>query len=293
MKVINSLRSRSWTNLNRNICNYLKKPIGSIASYKSALKFLEEENSRASDFTINANIGVGGFASVYSALDRRTGKACAVKINHLDVADTVKCRELAALLSVTNIDNMIQVKTAYKDDGSLHIVLPLYSDGDLFDHIITNEQLKENEVKLVIRQVLCTIRDMHDRGLVHLDLKPENLFITKNSIGEVENVVVGDLGHARRHSGKALGIFPRMSPGHGSNYSAPEMTLENRFHYKSDVFSVGVIMHAMLHGYLPIDNGLSKYGDGCAVDLLELMLHRDIGKRVDADQALNHQWFQL
>lgn len=271
-------------------------------NFDLSAKMQEVDSSAQFAVDTSTTLGVGGFASVHPGVDLSTGDSCAVKISHPDIREDVKQRELEALLAVVGIDNVVQVKAAHESCGNLHIVLPLFEDGDLLDHIIDNGTLKSESAKVVMGKVLHALNNMHERGLVHLDLKPENIFVEAGSCGNIENVVLGDLGHTRRHHG-SVGELPgqQVSPDESSfDYCAPEI-LDNKYHSKSDVYSAGMVMHAAICGHLPAapspEDGykisLSSSLDGPAISLLNKMLHPDVEQRITASEALQHEWFDV
>ena len=120
------------------------------------------------------------------------------------------------------------------------------SGGELFDYIVANTRLKEKEACKYFQQITSGVEYLHKLGIVHRDLKPENLLIDHE-----KNIKLVDFGLSNTYKkGETL------KTACGSPcYAAPEMIAGERyFGAKVDVWSCGVILYAMICGYLPFED---------------------------------------
>lgn len=208
------------------------------------------------------------------------------------------------LLNHPNIVNLVEVMKSGKYIG---IVLEYASGGELFDYILQHKYLKENVAKKLFAQLVSGVDYMHSKGLVHRDLKLENLLLDKH-----KNVIISDFGFVNSYN-RDKSDFMKTSCG-SPCYAAPELVLtqspyEGR---KVDIWSLGVILYAMLSGYLPFDDDpdnedgsdivklyhyicktpltFPEYVSPLARDLLRKIIVPDPKKRITLDDIRHHQW---
>lgn len=208
------------------------------------------------------------------------------------------------LLNHPNIVNLVEVMKSGKYIG---IVLEYALGGELFDYILHHKCLKENVAKKLFAQLVSGVDYMHSKGLVHRDLKLENLLLDKH-----KNVVISDFGFVNSYN-KDKNDLMKTSCG-SPCYAAPELVLtqapyEGR---KVDIWSLGVILYAMLAGYLPFDDDpdnedgadivklyhyicktpltFPEYISPLARDLLRKIIVPNPKKRITMNAIRNHPW---
>ena len=214
--------------------------------------------------------------------------------------------------------NLIDV---YETDDEVQMVLEYCDGGELFEHIQRNRAkptpYAQSEVQAakITEQILSVLNDLHVRGIVHRDVKPENLLLT--SIGGSEAKVC-DFGIARLlldecDSESCSSDDEGVSPGRrraysrvGSDlYAAPEVCLGDGYGTAVDMYSLGVTLYVLLYGFPPIfdlqddgeagvtfhDNQWSQISDD-AKDLIRQMLEADPEQRITAESALNSPWIK-
>jgi protein-serine/threonine kinase len=192
-------------------------------------------------------------------------------------------------------------------DKFIGIVLEYASGGELFDHILAHRYLRERDASKLFAQLISGVWYCHKKKIVHRDLKLENLLLDRN-----RNVIITDFGFANHFEKKQDDL---MQTSCGSPcYAAPELVISEGMYVGSavDVWSCGVILYAMLAGYLPFDddpnnpdgdniNLLYKYIVSTpltfpdyvsmeARDLLSIMLVPDPKYRATLEQVMAHSW---
>jgi protein-serine/threonine kinase len=179
--------------------------------------------------------------------------------------------------------------------------------GELFDHILAHRYLKEADAAKLFAQLVSGVHYLHQKSIVHRDLKLENLLLDKH-----RNIIITDFGFANRFSNRQDDL---MATSCGSPcYAAPELVISEGAYAgtAADIWSCGVILYAMLSGYLPFDDDpANPDGDNInllyryivatpltfpqqlsaeARDLLSKMLVADPEKRCGMREVLSHPW---
>lgn len=192
-------------------------------------------------------------------------------------------------------------------DKYIGIILEYASGGELFDHILAHRYLKERDAAKLFSQLISGVWYIHQKKIVHRDLKLENLLLDRH-----RNVIITDFGFANRFEHRSDDL---MQTSCGSPcYAAPELVISEGLYVGSavDIWSCGVILYAMLAGYLPFDddpanpdgdniNLLYKYIVNTplsfpdyitpeARDLLSMMLVPDPTRRADLQTIMSHEW---
>merc|ERR550534_3228350 len=121
------------------------------------------------------------------------------------------------------------------------------NNGELFDYIVAKDKLNENEARGFFRQIVSALGFLHRNGFVHRDLRPENLLLDKN-----QKLKLIDFGLCARWSGE----LKKLKTCCGSPaYAAPELVMGKEYNGpEADVWSLGVLLYAILCGYLPFDD---------------------------------------
>ena len=134
--------------------------------------------------------------------------------------------------------------------------------GELFDHILAHKYLRERDACRLFAQLISGVHYLHQKRIIHRDLKLENLLLDRN-----RNVIITDFGFANNFGDKRDDL---MATSCGSPcYAAPELVVQDGLYAGSavDVWSCGVILYAMLAGYLPFDDDPAN-PDGDNINLL-------------------------
>lgn len=202
-------------------------------------------------YEVQEIIGVGGMSVVYKAYDNVDDRTVAVKIlkdeflNNEDFKRRFKNESKAiALLSHENIVKVYDVNFGEK----LQYIVMEYIDGiTLKEYINKQNSISWNDALFFMTQILRAVQHAHDKGIVHRDIKPQNIILLPNG-----NIKVTDFGIARfsRSDTKTL-----TEQAIGSvHYIAPEQAKGEVTDEKADIYSIGVVLYEMLAGKVPFDS---------------------------------------
>ncbi|KAK5064739.1 hypothetical protein LTR84_000573 [Exophiala bonariae] len=191
--------------------------------------------------------------------------------------------------------NIINLYDIWENRGELYLVLEYVEGGELFDYVSGNGALPEGEAVRLYRQIVAGLSYCHRFNICHRDLKPENLLLDSN-----RNIKLADFGMAAlQPEGKWLNT----SCG-SPHYAAPEVVNGQQYRGdKADIWSTGIILFAMLNGFLPFDGGslgktlsLVKKGEYYlppslsveASDLIQRILQKRPDKRISMEDIWKH-----
>lgn len=193
-------------------------------------------------------IGQGGMSLVYRAVDIRTGHSVAVKILKSEYNSDKEFLErfqreaqAASLMSHHNIVNLLDVGV----EGEYRYLVLEYVSGNTLKEIIRQKGcLTTNTAIQITIRILSALQHAHDNGIVHRDIKPQNVLV--HSDGHVK---VADFGIARMTN--ALTIGKKDTVVGSVHYSSPEQATGAVVDYTSDIYSTGVVLYEMLTGHVP------------------------------------------
>ena len=193
-------------------------------------------------------IGQGGMSLVYRAVDVRTGHSVAVKILKSEYNSDKEFLErfqreaqAASLMSHHNLVNLLDVGV----EGEYRYLVLEYVNGNTLKDIIRQKGRinYQTAIQITIR-ILSALQHAHDNGIIHRDIKPQNVLIHADG-----HVKVADFGIARMTGGATIGKGDTVV---GSvHYSSPEQATGSVVEATSDLYSTGVVMYEMLTGRVP------------------------------------------
>ena len=202
-------------------------------------------------YEIEELIGIGGMANVYKAKDTLTNRETVVKFlrdEHLSDPDLMRRfkneSKAIALLSHPNIVKIYD----FSFDGDVQFIVMEYIDGiTLKEYIERQSALHWKDVVHFSVQILQALQHAHDKGIVHRDIKPQNIMLLEDGTIKVTDFGIARFARTEERTAtdnKALGSVHYISPEQARGECADE---------KSDIYSVGVEMYEMLTGQLPFD----------------------------------------
>uniref|UniRef100_A0A3Q2DBR0 Maternal embryonic leucine zipper kinase n=1 Tax=Cyprinodon variegatus TaxID=28743 RepID=A0A3Q2DBR0_CYPVA len=252
-------------------------------------------------YEVYETIGSGGFAKVKLGRHILTGEKVAIKImNKKDLGDDlprVKV-EIEAMKNLSH-QHICRLYHVIETSTQIFMVLEYCPGGELFDYIVAKDRLSEQETRVFFRQIVSAMAYVHSQGYAHRDLKPENLLIDED-----HNLKLIDFGLCAKPKG-GLG-YELMTCCGSPAYAAPELIQGKAYiGSEADVWSMGVLLFALLCGYLPFDDDncmilyrkitRGKYDNPKwlspgSILLLNQMMQVDPKRRLTVRQLLDHPW---
>jgi len=246
-------------------------------------------------------VGTGGFAKVKLATQCLTGMKVAIKIMDKRQLgeDLPRIRLEIAAMKVLCHQNICKLLQVLETDTKIYMVLEYCPGGELFDYIVDRDRLCEAESRKFFRQIVAAVAYIHEAGYAHRDLKPENILID-----EEHQLKLIDFGLCAKPRGGMETVLETCcgSPA----YAAPELVSgRNYLGSEADIWSMGVLLYALLCGFLPFDDEnisslYKKIQSGQyekpswlsqgSLELLHTMLQTDPKKRITVKQLLQHPW---
>ncbi|XP_065366663.1 uncharacterized protein Sik3 isoform X2 [Calliphora vicina] len=203
---------------------------------------------RVGCYDLEKTIGKGNFAVVKLASNIITKTKVAIKIidktclNEEYLAKTYREISILKKLRHRHITRLYEVM---QSETMIYLVTEYASNGEIFDHLVENGRMKEPEAARVFTQLVSAVDYCHSKGVVHRDLKAENVLLDKDM-----NIKLADFGFSNRYE---EGYFLRTWCG-SPPYAAPEVFQGLEYDGpKADIWSLGVVLYALVCGALPFD----------------------------------------
>lgn len=300
------------------------------------------KETKFGDYVLGQTLGEGEFGKVKLGWKKDGSVQVAIKLIRLEALGSNPSRlpkihrEISILRELSH-PNIVRLHEMVETKAVIGIILEYASGGELFDYILNQRYLKDNSARRLFAQLVSGVGYLHKKGIVHRDLKLENLLLDRN-----RNIIITDFGFANTfdpreelgedievHLGnrdfiKRMGL-DQLKNGHRKGdlmqtscgspcYAAPELVVTDSLYTgrKVDVWSCGVILYAMLAGYLPFDDDpanpegdninllykyivstpltFPEYVTPHARDLLRRILVPDPRKRADLFEVARHSW---
>ena len=208
-------------------------------------------------YEIEGELGRGGMATVYLARDLRHRRRVALKVLHPELSAVLGPERFLKEIEVTaglQHPHILPLFDSGTTGGQLWYVMPYVEGETLRDRLERERQLPVGEALRLARQVADALAYAHARGVVHRDVKPENILLQGATPGaEGGNAVVSDFGIALafEHAGGARMTHTGLSLG-TPQYMAPEQAMgERTIDARADVYALGVVTYEMLAGEPP------------------------------------------
>ena len=255
------------------------------------------------DYIIKRTIGEGTFSKVKLGINKITNEKVAIKI--LEKSKIVEKDDLDRILremkiiTELNHQNVIKVHEMCESNEYFLIIMEYCEGGELFNYIVENQRLSEEETAYFFYQLINGIEYIHSKGIVHRDLKPENLLLDENKV-----LKIIDFGLSNFYNGTYLST-PCGSPC----YASPEMVSGKSYNgFYIDVWSTGIILFAMMCGYLPFedpDNDIlfkkilagrlhyPSHLSPLAKDIMKRILVKDPEKRIKIEEIKEHEFYLI
>jgi serine/threonine-protein kinase len=199
-------------------------------------------------YRLDAQIGTGGMSTVYRAFDTTLERTVAVKLMHREIASDddqlERFRREARAVAQLSHPHIVNVIDAGEDDHRPFIVLEYVEGETLKDRIRRMGRLPVDETIAYAIEIARALQCAHQRGIVHRDIKPQNVLIDEEGSAKVT-----DFGIARSLDEDGLTADGRVLGT--TDYVSPEQALGHAVNGQSDLYSLGVVVYEMLTGDVP------------------------------------------
>jgi calcium-dependent protein kinase len=214
-------------------------------------------------YTIGKELGRGQFGVTSLCTHKATGErfACKTiakrKLSTKEDVEDVR-REVQIMYHLAGQPNVVELKGAYEDKQSVHLVMELCAGGELFDRIIAKGKYTEQAAAALLRTIVEIVHTCHSLGVIHRDLKPENFLLLSKD--EKAPLKATDFG---------LSVFFKQGEVFkdivgSAYYIAPEV-LRRSYGPEADIWSVGVILYILLCGVPPFWAGEFFFFPDCSL----------------------------
>ena len=268
------------------------------------LKTIKSKKPNKGPYLLGEALGEGAFAKVRLATQIHIKEKCAIKIVDKrlleDIKDIQRLKKEIKILKSIRHKNIIQLFDIMESKTNLYFVIEYCKGGELFDYIVKNKRLKEEEACVFFQQIINGVEYLHKQGIIHRDLKPENLLLDYNN-----NIKISDFGLSTFFS---KNNYLQTACGTPS-YAPPEMLEGLQYNGEaSDIWSCGIILYAMLCGSLPFteskeeiivrkikmhDYSIPQYLSKEAQDILYHILKINPEERFTIEKIKKHPWFNI
>lgn len=263
-----------------------------------------------SNFILGEKLGEGTFGKVRKATHILTGEKVAVKILEksriLEKADKIRVEREIKILKMLKHKHIIQLYSVIQAKTTIYLVMELSSGKELFEHIVKKKRLDEYEASKFFSQIISSVDYLHKIHICHRDLKPENLLLNGDSGLKIVDFGLSNI-MTKPNSNNTISF---LSTACGSPcYAAPEMLEGIKYDGRgADIWSCGIILYAMVCGYLPFEDKNndvlykkikdgkfavpSFVSEGCK-DLIKQILITNPLKRIKLSDIVKHSWFNI
>ncbi|XP_067405728.1 myosin light chain kinase, smooth muscle isoform X3 [Emydura macquarii macquarii] len=267
---------------------------------------INKEQKVSEFYNIEERLGSGKFGQVFKLVEKKTGKVWAGKFfKAYSAKDKENIRQEISIMNCLHHPKLVQCVDAFEEKANIVMVLEIVSGGELFERIIDEDfELTEIECIKYMRQISEGVQYIHKQGIVHLDLKPENIMCVNKTGARIKLI---DFGLARRleSAGSLKVLFGT------PEFVAPEVINYEPIGYATDMWSIGVICYILVSGLSPFmgdndnetlanvtsatwdfdDEAFDEISDD-AKDFISNLLKKDMKSRLDCTQCLQHPWLQ-
>jgi eukaryotic-like serine/threonine-protein kinase len=226
------------------------------------------EANKISHYRILEKLGAGGMGQVYLAEDMKLGRKVALKILSQEFTTNRdrlnRFEQEACAASALNHPNILTIHEVGNDDGT-HFIATEYIDGKTLRRHMAGSPLEAREILDIATQVAGALEEAHAAGIVHRDIKPDNVMIRRNGHVKVLDFGLAKLTESSTDRSSSDGeastrVLVQTDAGvvmGTSHYMSPEQTRGKPVDGRSDIWSLGVVMYEMVAGRIPFEGETS------------------------------------
>ncbi|XP_061543989.1 NUAK family SNF1-like kinase 2 [Phycodurus eques] len=230
-----------------------KAPTPPVQVKKQAVKRHHHKHNLKHRYEFLETLGKGTYGKVKKAKER-SGRVVAIKSIRKDKIkdeqDLVHIRREIEIMSSLCHPHIITIYEVFENKDKIVIVMEYASRGDLYDYICDRRHVSERESRHFFRQIVSAVHYCHQNGIVHRDLKLENILLDGNGNVKIADFGLSNLYHRDEYLQTFCGSPLYASPEivNGRPYRGPEV----------DTWSLGVLLYTMVHGTMPFDGNNHK-----------------------------------
>ena len=263
------------------------------------------------DYQILKKIGKGPLGAVYKAKNIHSKNIVAlksIKKNKENKEDEANIENQINILKQLHHPNIVKIHGFYSNEKYYQIITEFCKKGELFKYI--KKSFTEKQLAIIFYQILSGLAYLHDKKVVHKNIKLKNIMVMEKEKDINTNETYFWIKIIDFHTAEIFHNDKKEIHIYNSYYISPE-GIHNNYTEKSDVWSVGIILHLALTGKIPFDGKTddeiyykienTPYNDldprllarsPEVRDLLDKLMQKDENKRISAKEALNHKWFE-
>ena len=254
-------------------------------------------------------LGQGSFGSAYKVLNEENNSIYVIKkikLKNVKKDELKLIKNEAEILSILNSENIVKYFDSFEDNESFNIIME-YCDGlDLRkyinDHKNSNDFIEKDIIYHIILEICKGLKEIHNKNLIHRDLKPDNIFLTADL-----KFKIGDFGISKQLNN--VNEYAQTQVG-SLIYMAPEIINKKKYNNKVDIWSLGCIIHELCTLNFCFESPSIKelitkiieckhekinkniYGDGLQ-KLIDSLLNIDYSKRPNIDEIIKIVYFNI
>nr|XP_040219909.2 twitchin isoform X7 [Anopheles coluzzii] len=255
-------------------------------------------------YEILEEIGTGAFGVVHRCRERKTGNVFAAKFIPVSTnAERELIRREIDIMNQLHHRKLIYLHDAFEDEDEMVLIYEFLSGGELFERITTEGyRMCEQEIIEYMKQICEAVKYMHERNIIHLDIKPENVMCQTRNTNQVKLI---DFGLATKLNPNEM---VKISTG-TAEFAAPEIVEREPVGFYTDMWAVGVLAYVLVSGLSPfagetdidtlknIKQGTWEFDEVAfrdvseeCKDFIRRLLIKNTEKRMTAHECLSHAW---
>ena len=302
---------KSSTGLDKAILNKKLKIAEKNLAVSTESLIVHQKGDFNLDYQIIKKIGKGPLGSVYKAKNIHSKNIVAlksIKKNKENKDDELNIENQINILKKLHHPNIVKMHGFYSNEKYYQIITEFCKKGELFKYI--KKSFTEKQLAIIFYQIFSALAYLHDKKVVHNNIKLKNIMVMEKEKDINTNETYLWIKIIDFHTAEIFHNNKKEIHIYNSYYISPE-GIHNKYTEKSDIWSVGIILHLALTGKIPFDGKTDNeiyykientpYNDleprllahsPEVRNLLDKLLQKDENKRISAKEAINHKWFE-